>query len=311
MNRKITITALILLLVGAVAIAVVKTKNSGAPEESGTKSGGSPSGLTGTSSGGDSGPATKSTARSPREVRNADLADRYGASKTKLSRQVAGNVVTLLEDVISMGETMSKGPMRGSFGGGRMASRMALRGIDIELTEEQQDKVSELYQAFRDREMEKAKDAVNSLQKDPGALMELFLAGDAKAREEMTEAEYEAVVSSAGSDLTNVINPLDRNNFRGGSPMEDETFRRDFEAILDDEQTTTLNTSLAEREANAEPAAESNGNITNLPTMELETLDQAVVSAQKMTSGFKQVMEGMGSLQDLQPKIDPESTPEE
>ena len=46
----------------------------------------------------------------------------------------------------------------------------------------------------------------------------------------MTETEYEAVVSSAAADLTNVINPLDWTNFRGGRPMEDETFRRDFEA---------------------------------------------------------------------------------
>ena len=37
----------------------------------------------------------------------------------------------------------------------------------------------------------------------------------------------------------------------------------------------------------------------------LETLDEAVGSAKKMTSGFKQVMEGMGSLRELQPQIAP------
>ncbi len=43
--------------------------------------------------------------------------------------------------------------------------------------------------------------------------------------------------------------------------------------------------------------------------MKLETPDEAVSSAQKMTSGFKQVIEGMGmgSLQELRPQIEPES----
>ena len=40
--------------------------------------------------------------------------------------------------------------------------------------------------------------------------------------------------------------------------------------------------------------------------MELETLDQAVVSAKQMASGFKQMMQGMGGLQDLQPQINPQ-----
>ena len=310
MNRKLTISALVLLLIGAGAIAVVKTKNPADPDPKGSKATGSSSKpvVAATSSGG--GTAAKSAPRTPREVRDSDLASRYGESKTKQSRLVAGNVVSLLEDAISMGEMMRSGAMRGNFGGGRMASRMALRGIDIELTEEQQDQVSELYKAFQERELEKTKEAMEALKKNPSDLMELILAGDARKREEMSDAEYEAVVNAASDKLANVINPLDRNNFRPSSPMEDKAFRSDFEAILDDDQSSTLNTTLAEREANADPDAEDRGSIANIPTMELDTLDQAVVSAQKMTSGFKQVMEGMGSLQQLQPEIDPESTGE-
>lgn len=310
MNRQLTITALVLLLIGAGAIAVIKTKNPASPSSAGANPAGSPADPgdpTGASAGAGTGSSGKSASRQPREIHDAELAERYGESKTRLSRHVAGNVVSLLEDAIAMGEMMSKGAMAGNFGGGRMASRMALRGIDIELTEEQNEKVTELYGAFRLRELEKSKKAVQSLKGDSSALMELFLAGDAKSREDMTEAEYEAVVSSAADDLTGVINPLDRNNFRGGNPMEDEIFRREFEGILDEDQATTLDTSLAEREANADPSTENDGNITKLPTMELETLDEAVSSAQKMTSGFKQVMEGMGSLQELRPKMEPES----
>lgn len=313
MNKILTIAAIVLLLIGAVAIAVINNKNSQDPaseeDGGGTASVAQPSGPSGTTGAGTTG---KSATRTPREIRDAELTDRYGSSKTKLSRTVSTNVISLLDDVIEMGETMSNGAMRNNFGGGRWATRAALRGMEIELTEEQQDKLAELYGAFQKRELEKAKDAVNSLKKDPSALMELFLAGDARKREEITQEEFESVVASSADDLTNIVNPLDRNNFRGGRPMEDETFQNDFIAILDEDQAATVKGTIAEREAEkaANPEEENKGNITNIPTMELETLDQAVIGAQKMTSGFKQVMEGMGSLQELRPQIEPEGEAE-
>ena len=87
---------------------------------------------------------------------------------------------------------------------------------------------------------------------------------------------------------------------------QDEGLMDQFAEILDEEQAATFSTF---REGQATAAAENpprDGNITAMPTMELDTLDEAVTGAKKMTSGFRSVMEGMGSLRQLQPQIDPE-----
>jgi hypothetical protein len=182
-----------------------------------------------------------------------------------------------------------------------------LRETGIELSDEQQEKAAELAAAFRERELDKARRAVGSLKNDPTSLMELFLAGDAKERGEMSEQEYELVREEAGQRLMDVVNPLDRNNFRGGRPWQDETFRNDFGAILEPEQAEKWEAAMAERDAEREEGGEEDAgqtNISTIPTMELETLDEAITSAKQMASGFKQVMEGMGNLRDLQPMIE-------
>jgi len=53
-----------------------------------------------------------------------------------------------------------------------------------------------------------------------------------------------------------------------------------------------------------EQESEGASGISAIPAMELEKLDDAVVSARKMTSGLRQMMEGMGGLRDLQPLIE-------
>ena len=91
--------------------------------------------------------------------------------------------------------------------------------------------------------------------------------------------------------------------------MADDAFREDFEALLDEDQLASYNATQAENEAAAaaegaaEAAPEATGsNITELPTMELEALDQAVGSARQIAGGLKQMMQGMGGLQQLQPQ---------
>lgn len=248
------------------------------------------------------------TGPSERERKDAELVREYGEARTSLSRHMAGQVASLLDDTIAIGEMMVQG---GGFGGGgrRMAVRSALRGIDLELTEPQQEKTAELYQEFQARELEKAREVVQELKKDPSVLMELFLAGDAVARGEMEESQYDAIVSAGADQLGKVINPLDRENFRGGRPMEDETFRSEFEGMLEGEQVGVFQEAMAERE-DGTPAAEGGApetSIANLPRMELEKLDEALTSMGKMTSGFRQAMEGMGTLRNLQPEIEPGS----
>ena len=133
-----------------------------------------------------------------------------------------------------------------------------------------------------------------------------MLASDSFSRGEITEEQYKELQTSSGEDLKGVLNPLDRENFRGGKPLQDEAFRSGFQALLEPAQGEKLQASLDEQAAKAaEPGTPADpGNITNLPAMELEKLDETVVSAKKLTGGLKQMMEGMGGLQDLGPLME-------
>ena len=310
MTKKTAITAgVALLLAGAGAVALLNNKN-----EAGSASAGDPA--SGKSSASSSGlaPADSSTARAssrsrePENSRTSDLVAKYGEARTNLSKHVAGNVISLLEDAVEMGEMASSGAIGNAFGGPRAGVRMGLGriGNELELTEEQQTKAAELYAEYQKRELERSKETIGRLKKDPTALMQLMLASDAFSRGEINEDQYKELQTASGEDLKGVLNPLDRENFRGGQPLKDDAFRTGFQSLLDPTQSEKLQASLDEQAAKAaEPGAPADpGNITNLPAMELEKLDETVVSAKKLTGGLKQMMEGMGGLQDLGPLME-------
>jgi hypothetical protein len=137
--------------------------------------------------------------RQRREAEASDLVAKYGESRTNLSKHVTGNVVSLLDDAIQMGEMATTNRLGGPFGG-RGAWRMGLGRVsnELNLTEEQQQKAGELYSEFQKRELAKSKEAVERLRKDPETLMKLMLASDAFARGEISEADYKAAQNASG-----------------------------------------------------------------------------------------------------------------
>lgn len=293
MNRKTTLVLAILVLIGATSlIAFQLGKSSSAPASSGdVATTGDHATTTATES-----PATVEPAapKTRREQRDPELIDRYGEARTNLSRHVTSNVVSLLEDAIAMGDMMLNSENGNRFGrNNEWVLRNSLREAGIELDDEQQTRANELFTEFQKRELERSREAVKTLKEEPTTLMSLILASDARAREEISEEEYAALQQQTASELDGVINPLDRNNFRPRDPMDDEVFRTEFSAILDGDQTENFNASLAQRE---EAAGNPTTDISNIPVMELESLDTAIGSAKQMTAGFKQVMEGMGNL---------------
>jgi RNA polymerase sigma factor (sigma-70 family) len=305
MTKKATIAAgAALFLAGAGAVALIKNT----PDNSKDKDqvSGKPANTSGT---GNFAPTDDAEARAARNrtrsaVKNPELAEKYGESRTNLSKHITGNVISLLEDTVEMGEMATTGALGGAFGG-RNGFRMGLGrvGNDLKLTDEQQEKASAIYAEFQKRELAKSKEAIDRLKKDPTSLMQLMLASDAFARGEITEDEYKRLQTASGEDLGGVLSPLDERNFRGGRPLRDEAFLTEFKGILDPTQTETLQASLAEQAPKGETAA-NEGSITNLPTMELEKLDTTIESVKKLTTGVKTMMEGMGGLQDLGPLME-------
>jgi RNA polymerase sigma factor (sigma-70 family) len=300
-KKATTLTAAALLIAGVGAIAYVNRSHAPDKQPESTTSSNAGQKSSGSS------PSSAETARAarakPRDpAENPEFVTKYGESRTKLSKQVSENVISLLEDAISMGEMATSGELSKAFGGRGAGLQMGLGklGRDLNLTDEQKEKAGALYTEFQKREIEKAKASVENLKKDPTALMQTLLASDAFSRGKITEAEYKEAQTASAQELKGVMNPLDRKNFGGGKPTKDPTFSSGFQALLDPTQAETYQASLAAQEA--EPADTSD--ISNIPAMELEKLDGTVMSAKKMTSGLKQMMEGMGGLQDLGPLLE-------
>lgn len=239
-----------------------------------------------------------------RTVANEELVAKYGESRTNLSKHASTNVVGILEDAVQMGEMMTSG-QGGGFGRGMGMVLGRLNG-ELQLTPEQNEKASGIFKEYQRRQIEKQKAAIERLQKDPTPLMKLMLASDASARGELDDEAYKSAQAEAGADLSDVINPLDRKNFGGGSPLRDESFVSDFRGILDPSQSEKLDASIAQRqtEAQTDPTTVpgvAEGNIAGLPKMELEKLDQSIESARKVTTGIKSMMDGMSGLKDVIP----------
>lgn len=308
MSTKATLAACLALILAIVAAVFITRGRSG--ESTSAKS---PAAAKG---GSDQAPATggiASTRKAPakserdrREIRHSELVEKYGESRTNLSKHITGNIVDLLQDTVEMGEMATSGQLGGAFGGPDAGLRMGLGrvGNELNLTEDQRGKAKALYAEFQKRQIDQSKETIDRLRKDPTAMMELMLASDAFARGQIDEAEFKKLQQDSGKDLNGVLNPLDQRNFRGGRPLNDETFLTGFKAILDPEQAATLEASVGQQNTGDSASAANEGSITNLPSMELEKLDTTIESVKKVTTGIKGMMEGFGGLQDLGPMLE-------
>lgn len=307
MNHKTTLAAGTALLLAGLIAAYLTNRNP-RPDPEAAPAAGKPgtaaSGATpGAAQSGDAGVPGR-PARSRDDVKNQDLVAKYGESRTKLAATVSNNIVAILTDATEIGEKALAGGTGGPFGSAA-GMRMALGafGNDLKLTPEQQGKALAAFQAFQRRELDRSKGSLDQLKQNPAALMKLVLASDASSRGEIGDDEYRQQQTATAQELKGVVNPLDEKNFRGGKPMRDEAFVSELKTTLDPAQTELLEAELAKQAAEATPDP-NEGNISNMPKMDLEKLDQTITSVHKMTIGFKSLMEGMGGLEDLRPPTD-------
>ena len=308
LNKTSVIAAAVLLCAGIAAIALIQSKPEKPAESSST------SNRPGTATDG-VGISTSANSPAPRPrtreaVKNPDLAAKYGESRTNLSKHISGNVISLLEDAVQMGEMMTSGQMGAGFGGrGAMGMALGRTNNELQLTEEQKEKAAKLYADYQKRQIANSKEAIERLKKDSTPLMKLMLASDASFRGDIQDEEYKRLQAESGKDLMSVMNPLDRNNFGGGKPLQDEAFLAEYQSMLDPAQVEKLQASMAQQNP-ALPGSGTpeiaQGNIANLPKMELEKLDTSIESAKKITTGLKSMMDGFGGLQDLAPKPQPD-----
>lgn len=307
MNKTSMIAAAVLLCAGIAAIALFQSesgKSAGSSEQS-SRPGAAADGAGISSTANPSAPRP----RTREAVKNPDLAAKYGESRTNLSKHISGNVISLLEDAVQMGEMMTSGQMGAGFGGrGAMGMALGRTNNELQLTDEQKEKAAKLYADYQKRQIANSKEAIERLKKDPTPLMKLMLASDAGFRGDIQDEEYKRLQAESGKDLMGVMNPLDRNNFGGGKPLQDEAFLAEYQSMLDPTQVEKLQASMAQQ-TTAVPGSGTpeiaQGNIANLPKMELEKLDTSIESAKKITTGLKSMMDGFGGLKDLAPQPQP------
>ena len=306
LNKTLIAAIGVLVLAGATAVVLLNQKNGTGKAVDGSKPGNRNAAVADSGSGQINDIAAKPGERSrTRPVpANADLVEKYGEARTNLSKHASTNIVGIMEDAVQMGEMMTSG-QAGAFGGGLGMALGRLNG-ELQLSPEQQEKASALFKAYQQRQTERSRAAVERLKQDPTSLMKLMLASDASARGAMTDEEYKSVQAEAGKGLMGVINPLDRKNMGGGSPLRDPDFATGLKAILDPTQSEKLDAAMTQRqtEANTDPTAVpgvEEGNIAGLPKMELEKLDSSIESARKITTGIKSMMDGIGGLRDIMP----------
>ena len=304
MNKTLVAAIAVLVLAGATAV-VLLNRNSGTAQPGDESAVGNRNAAAAGSGSGqaDDGPAKSGERSRTRQApANADLVAKYGEARTNLSKHVSSNIVGIMDDAVKMGEMMTAG-LGGNFGGGLGMALGRLNG-ELQLTPEQQEKASALLKAHQQRQTERSRAALERLKQDPTSLMKLMLASDASARGEMEDDEYKSVQAEAGKGLMGVINPLDRKNMGGGSPLRDSEFATSFKAILDPTQSEKFDATMTQRQTEATtdpttvPGVEE-GNIAGLPKMELEKLDSSIESARKITTGIKSMMDGMGGLRDV------------
>jgi hypothetical protein len=319
MSKKALLAAVVILLLGG-AIAIIASNRNPSSSAGETGAQAQPAARGERPVAGDSGgPGAAPDTRRPRPsaVRPTaaypELIAEYGEARTKLSRQIAGNVVILLDEVMALGELATTGGFARGEGLG------ALGGLEgrLALNDEQRAKAEELLADFQKRQMEKSKAALENLRRDPESLMRIMLASDAYSRGEITEDQYKSLRASSQAELAGLINPLAEQSFQSGrtladrsfrqgtlsvqgaviandaTPLADETFRQGMLQVLDPQQAETFN-SAADKLPKS-PAGDP-GNIANIQAMELEMLDKTITSSQTLTRGIQQMLEGLRGL---------------
>ena len=183
------------------------------------------------------------------------------------------------------------------------ATRETMRtlGQQLGLSDEQKEKAAALVESAIQDRLDAVKDLTTAMRDDPEAMMEMFLAGDAVARGEMTREEYDLATADTRLMLENIGGyVLGRNPNAAGAPLfGDVQFNNELAAILlpeQQEQMAEVSRTMAERaERQSVPNMPLQGG--NIPVMELEKLEQTVSSARTMTAGLRQVFEGLEGLQ--------------
>lgn len=300
-NKLIIGSAGIALLAGGIYLGKTRANKPGADTE---PSIGVPKtlglGITGNNASAAAG--KKSSSKRDRESSWSKLTEKYGDGKTKLSRKITEDMAGMLDDAMDLADMGAE--LGGATSAKALTSKQALDSLTakLSLTEEQKAKVAEIVSERVAKRMDAIKELTTAMRDDPASMMETILAGDAYSRKEITQEEYKQASEETLAVLKNVSGfALSRR--AAGSELTDPLLAEQLRPALDTDQQKQLNDLMQQADAAKANAGKPEMPFQdgNLPAMELEKLDQTMVSAKKLTTGLKAMMEGFKGLKASNP----------
>ena len=245
-----------------------------------------------------SGGATSTKSSNSRESAWAKLTEKYGDSRTKLSKKITEDISKMMDDAMDltdMGARLAGSESAAEMATGQTTNALARR---LGLTDEQKEKASEIVGKRVSERFDAVRELSSAMNEDPSAMMETILAGDAYSRGEITEDQYNEITGETTSLLKNVA------GFGGrGAEFSDPLLASELQPILTAEQQQKLSelTEQSQARANGRGSGGMPFQDGTLPAMDLEKLDTSVQSAQKLTGGLRAMMEGFSELQNVTP----------
>lgn len=239
----------------------------------------------------------------------ARLSEKYGPEKTALSSKITSNLTSVINEGMELANAAARNA--GAASVAEAASREVLRNASgqLGLTDAQHEKAAELIQSAVNKRMTAVTDLTSAMSTEPEQIMEMLLAGDALARNQITREEYDRLTQPTRAMLQNVAGFITGRPGAGGAPqlLLDPDTTAQLNAILTPEQQTKLAemTATITQEIQTRQAARSNAGmpfqIGQLPVMDLERLDQSVASMKQMAEAARLMMDAMKGLQEANP----------
>lgn len=234
------------------------------------------------------------------------LAQRYGVEKTTLSSKITSNLTTVINDGIQLANSAARAG--GSASIAEAASKEMLRNASgqLGLTEEQRQQATAVLESAVNKRVAAVEDLTHAMSAEPERIMEMLLAGDALARNQITQEEYDRLTWQTRTMLQQV------GGYVAGRPGQNP----DPQVLFDPETTAQLNAiltpdqqvKLAEmtaafaQEVQNRQASRNRSGLPfqpgEIPVMELERLDQTVASVKQMAEAARLMLDAMKTMKD-------------
>jgi hypothetical protein len=237
----------------------------------------------------------------------AKLSAKFGEDKTKLSKKISSDLGDVIDEGMELANAMAKNT--GAASPAEAASKEALKNLvpQLGLDETQQQKAGDLIQgAVKDR-MDAVTQLASAMRAEPEQMMEMFLAGDALSRGEITQGEYDQMTQPTRTMLENIGGfVMGRPGAGPGSQLlGDEAFTKELNGILTPDQQVKLTEISSQWTEQAQTRGGARGGIPfqsgQIPVMDLEKLDQTVTSVKKMAGAARIMIDAMQGLKQANP----------